>query len=66
VVTGCAAGVPIRCRPWYALVLTAAELRELIGKLDELVGPYRSLVRVEVAAGARRVHLDWHAFPVAE
>jgi DNA-binding transcriptional ArsR family regulator len=46
----------------YSLLLTAAELRDLLGKLDGLVAPYRGLVRDDPPAGAQRVHLDWHAF----
>jgi DNA-binding transcriptional ArsR family regulator len=50
----------------YALVMTATELAELIGRLDELIAPYRTLVRDDPPAGAARVHMDLHAFPLPE
>jgi DNA-binding transcriptional ArsR family regulator len=50
----------------YALTLTAAELTDLLERLDELVAPYRGSVRPEPPPDAKRVHLHWHAFVVEE
>jgi hypothetical protein len=45
------------------LVLTAAELKELNGRLQELFTPYRRSVRPDAPAGARTVSVVFRAFP---
>jgi hypothetical protein len=47
----------------FALLLSVSELTELMGTLTELVRPYRSMVRTDPPPDAKRVHLDWRAFP---
>jgi DNA-binding transcriptional ArsR family regulator len=46
----------------YSLLLTAAELRELVEALDRAIRPFSGLTREHPPDGARPVHLDLKAF----
>jgi DNA-binding Lrp family transcriptional regulator len=47
----------------YELALTPAELRELAGKIDDLLRPHRIGVKRRPAKSARTVHITFEAFP---
>lgn len=47
----------------FSLLLTPAELTELVARLDAAIRPYIGLTRSDPPAGARPVHLDFRAFP---
>jgi hypothetical protein len=51
----------------YTLRMSAAELAELSGRLDELIRPYIAATRADAqASDASLVHLGLHAFPLAQ
>jgi DNA-binding transcriptional ArsR family regulator len=50
----------------FSLLLTPAELAELIAALDRAIRPFIGLTRTDAPAGARPVHLDLKAFPEPE
>jgi DNA-binding transcriptional ArsR family regulator len=50
----------------FALLLTPAELTELVTTLDKAIRPFIGLTRVDPPAEARPVHLDLIAFPEPE
>ena len=50
----------------YGLLLTPAELRELVERLDALVRPYIRMTRDDPPADARPVHLGLRAFRFPE
>jgi DNA-binding transcriptional ArsR family regulator len=50
----------------YGLLLTPAELRELVERLDALVRPYIRMTRDDAPADARPVHLGIRAFRFPE
>jgi DNA-binding transcriptional ArsR family regulator len=50
----------------YELALTAAELNELIRRIDDLLRPHRVGVKRRPAKGARTVHVALDAFPRPE
>lgn len=50
----------------YSLTLTAAELAELVDKLDALLRPYASTIRTDAPPGARPVYAGFRAFPRLE
>jgi predicted transcriptional regulator len=50
----------------FSLLLTPAELTELITVLDKAIRPFIGLTRADPPAGARPVHLDLKAFPEPE
>ena len=50
----------------YELALTAAELTELAGRIDDLLRPHRVGVKRRSAKSARTVHIAIDAFPRPE
>ena len=50
----------------YGLLLTPAELRELVERLDALIRPYIRMTRDDAPAEARPVHLGLRAFRFPE